>query len=445
MEGWKGYVISNKGLFFNIICIVTVIIGILFIGCNYTITELYQGILSWNLSVELSQYWYGLFIVYWIEIILLMVIWDLFWFQFREVFYQLYIELSNNAVKKKKIRLLVKLVRVKYGFGKLYYYVRIGWISYSSNEIKRMIDFITKDTIFGLIRKTCSIIFTLPVILASILTFISCYKINIMQLVIFKQIWNGKASLLWEHFTKLSAFVVLVLIIFLWYFISSKGVVRRSIAQANRKKLEDVIQLHRKSFNPISNVIIKGSKNIEYIIKSRDLVLDYWMIKEYPYVLEKQYKQKFNTGKYPRDLDNFLVEEIPEINEVIEGFEELLSPENKSISTYFSRYRYDLLMLFNHMKFEKIDDFERKMFTKVGLKDIIASKNADFDERIEFRKDCEEIQKSQELFEYTFNYYIINGVELLYEMYRYILILDKTLQVDSDKLGRALRTFAGKE
>ncbi|MFH7833194.1 hypothetical protein [Bacillus luti] len=445
MQGWRGYVISNKSLFFNVSCIVTVIIGILFIGCNYTMKEIYRITLNWNLGIELSQYWYGLFIVYWTEIILLVIIWDLFWYQVKEVFNHLYSELSNNAVEKKKVRLLVKLVRVKYNFEKIHYYVRIGIVSRPSNQTKRMIDFIINDTIFDLLKKTRSIIFSFPIILASILTFFAYYKVNIMLMVIIKQLWNEKASLLWEHFTKLSAVVVLVLIVSLWYFISRKGVVRRSIAQANRKKLEDVIQLHRQFFNPISNVIMKGSKNIEYIIKSRDLILDYWMIKEYPCVFKRPYDEMLNINRYLMNFENFLVQEIPEINKVTKCFEELLSPENKSISIYFSKYRYDLLILFNQMDIKETDELERKMFTKVGLKDIIASEHTGFSEKVEYRKDYEEIQRRQELFEYRFNNYVIEGVELLYEMYRYILILDKTLQVDSDKFDRALRTFLGKE
>ncbi|TBX75883.1 hypothetical protein E0M25_15030 [Bacillus mycoides] len=445
MQGWRGYVISNKSLFFNVSCIVTVIIGILFIGCNYTMKEIYRITLNWNLGIELSQYWYGLFIVYWTEIILLVVIWDLFCYQVKEVFNHLYSELSNNAVEKKKVRLLVKLVRVKYNFEKIHYYVRIGIVSRPSNQTKRMIDFIINDTIFDLLKKTRSIIFSFPIILASILTFFAYYKVNIMRIVIIKQLWNEKASLLWEHFTKLSAVVVLVLIVSLWYFISRKGVVRRSIAQANRKKLEDVIQLYRQSFNPISNVIIKGSKNIEYVIKSRDLILDYWMIKEYPHVFKRSYDEMININRYLMNFENFLVQEIPEIYEVTKCFEELLSPENKSISTYFSKYRYDLQVLFNQMNLKETDEIERIMFTKIGLKDIIASENAGFSKKVEYRKDCEEMQKSQELLEYRLDNCVIEGAEFLYEMYRYILILDKNLQVDSDKFGRALRTFLGKE
>ncbi|MCU5095790.1 hypothetical protein, partial [Bacillus wiedmannii] len=157
------------------------------------------------------------------------------------------------------------------------------------------------------------------------------------------------------------------------------------------------------------------------------------------------YDEMLNINRYLMNFENFLVQEIPEINKVTKCFEELLSPENKSISIYFSKYRYDLLILFNQMDFQETDEIERKMFTKVGLKDIISSEYTGFSEKVDYRKDYEEIQRRQELFEYRFNNYVIEGVELLYEMYRYILILDKTLKVDSDKFDRALRTFLGKE
>ncbi|WP_410989794.1 hypothetical protein [Bacillus cereus] len=447
MKGWKEYIISNKSLFIDVFCIIVGVIGLFWLIFNFTMNEIYQGVLDWNLSMELSRYWYVLFIVYLVEIILLMVIWDLFWFQLEKVFYHLYGEISNNAVEKKRVRLLVKLVRIKYGFYKIYYYVRIGWISYSSRQPKRIIDFIISATIFDLIRKIWSMIFKLPVVFASILTLVARYKIDIMQLVVFQRIWDEKVSLLWEHFTKLSAFVVAVLLIFIWYFVSSKGVIRRSIAQANRKRIEGVIEMHRKFPSLIINVIKTGSENIEYIIKNRDLILDCWMVKRYPFFLEKGTDKKVIINKYSNKIDEFLVKEIPEINECVKEMEELFSSENQSVARYVATYKYDLLVFYSQIGLRKAEHFEKIMFTKAGLERIVNPKIHDQNKGIgRHGKDDEDIKRDLEFFKrYVLNSYIIEGVEQIYLLYRYIIFVDRMLQVDADKLDRTLRVFTGKE
>lgn len=445
MKGLKEYIISNKGLFFDAFCIILGLIGLFWLIFNFTMNEIYQGVLDWNLSMEVSSHWYVLFIVNLVEIILLMVIWDLFWFQFEKVFYHLYVEMSNNAVEKKRVRLLVKLVRIKYGFYKVYHYVRIGWVSYSNRQPKKMIDFIISATIVDLVRKIWSMIFKLPVIFSSILTLIAHYKIEIMQLALFQRMWGERASLLWEHFTKLSAFVVAVLLIFIWYFVSSKGVIRRSIAQANRKKIEGVIEMHRKFPSIIVKVIKTGSENIEYIIKNRDLISDYWMVKRYPFFLEKGTDNKNIINKYSTNFDEFLVKEIPEITECVKEIEELFSSGNGSVARYVATYKYDLLVFYSQIGLRKAEYFEQIMFTKVGLERMINPKNRD--KGVGRRgKDEVDIKQDLEFFKrYVLNFYIIEGVEQIYLLYRYVIFLDKMLQVNSDKLDRTLRVLTGKE
>lgn len=173
-----------------------------------------------------------------------------------------YTELTQDAVKRKRVWLLVKLVRIRYSFNKLSYYMRFGWMSYSIDRRKKLRDFIVSSTILDFIKTIYSSMFKFPVILAILLTVFTNDMTKVIKLWILKeQPWVKGSSFLWEHFTKLSALVVLVLIFFLWYFVSSKGVIRLSIAQANRKKLEDVIQLHRQLNNLIMDMIITGSEN----------------------------------------------------------------------------------------------------------------------------------------------------------------------------------------
>jgi len=415
---------------------------------SYTLQEIWHIVINWNSNLEWSGQWYGIFAIYWIELLFVALIWDLFWFRLNYVFKFFYTKLTQYAVKRKRLWLLVKLVRIQYSFNKLSYNMQFGWISYSIDRRKELRDFIVSSTILDNIKTMYASMFRLPVILAILLTVVTNDMTKDIKLWIFKeQPWIKGSSFFWEHFTKISALVVLVLILFLWYFASSKGVIRRSIAQANRKKLEDVIQLHRHLTNITMEVIVKGSENLEYAVRCRESLLDYWTIKRYPYAIESHFNNEKKLRWGDRDSDYFLFNDIPEIIEIVNEFSRLLSVENQNISLWFSRYQYELMKVLTKTRINKVEYYEELLFTKNCFSRVFNPKKPRFEDELDFiKEENKEIQENRKFFERNvLNRNIIEGIELLYELYRYFHALNRLLHVDSDKTGRILRMFTGKE
>lgn len=448
MKKWIKFIHVETTLLIDLLFLLICALGMFYIFHIYSLQEIWRIVINWNFNWDWSDQWYGLFAIYWIEILLVALIWDLFWFRLNYVFNFFYTELTQDAVKRKRVWLLVKLVRIKYSFNKLSYYMRFWWISYSNDRRKELRDFIVSSTILDFIKTIYSSMFRFPAILAILLTVVTNDITKVIKSWILKaQPWVKESSFLWEHFTKISALVVLVLILFLWYFVSSKGVIRRSIAQANRKKLEDVIQLHRQLTNLIIDMIITGSENLEYAVRCRDSILDYWANKRYPYAIESNLQDIKKNGLDYRDSDYFLFKDIPEISGIVNEFSSLLSVENQNISLWFSRYKYELMKVLTRFRIMEVEYYEEYLFTKNGFNRVFDFKQSHFGEELDYKKEGnEEIHRNCEFFErYVLNRNIIEGIELLYELYRYNLALNRLLHVESDKIGRVLRMFTGKE
>ncbi|WP_411344510.1 hypothetical protein ACE3MZ_23590 [Paenibacillus sp. WLX1005] len=223
-------------------------------------------IIEWNHSFKWSNYWIGLYFIYLSEIFLIFLIFDLVMHQVLFVVRFFYSELTHLLVNKRWI--LVKLVRLKYGFDKFHYYVKPNILKYAGFEDKGLIKEITAARVIDILLSLFFSFLSFYSILAVVLTCLT-YDISLIDGAIngISEKWILVSQFLWENFTKLSAIIVFILIIFLWYFVSGFGVRQRAIAQANKKNLEEVIQLFRKLDEPIIEIILSGSKNIEYAIK----------------------------------------------------------------------------------------------------------------------------------------------------------------------------------
>ena len=278
-------------------------------------------------------------------------------------------------------------------------------------------------------------------ILAAILTSITLYYSYILVgIESIKHQWYKLFFLLWNNvFPKLSAVVVLILIIFLWYFVSSYGVRRRVIAQANKKKLEDVIELFIKLEKPVLNIVFEGSKNLEYALNRYDSIYEFWTLKEFN-TLPKEYPKLFIIDFHD---DYFLFSDITALNDLIEILEEMNNSENKMFASWFANYRYELrkFRFITSILVIKLEDYERLLFTKKGF-DKLSNVNQ-YQKKMKI--DEEMIRKKLASNREKLNWNIIEGLELIYAFYRYIEVINKILHMDSDKIGRGIRQFTGKE
>ncbi|WP_440705806.1 hypothetical protein [Heyndrickxia oleronia] len=447
MKKWIKFIYEDKTLLIDMLFILICMFATYYIFNSYTLAEIWRTIVKWNSNWKWTDYWYGMIALYWIEVILVVFIWDIFWFRLYYVSNIFYTELTQYLVKKKKLLLLVKLIRFQYGLNKFSYYMRFGWISYSTNSKRDLKDLIVSLTLFEFVKIISNSLFRFPTILALLLTLTNYMTEDIQLRNKYEQLLYKAFLFFSTQYTKLSALVVLVLILFIWYFVSGKGVIRRTVAQANRKKLEDIIQVHRQLTNLIMEMIMKGAENLEYTFKCRESILDYWTNKRYPLVSESNFKNIKLLRYGLTDVDEFKFLDIPEINKTVDEFSKLLSAENRNMSLWFSKYDYELVKVLTRFKITKAEYYEEYLFTRSGFDRLFDIKKSNFIEELDSTNEkVRKIQESRDFFErYVLNKNIIEGIELLYELYRYIHALNRLLHVDSDKIGRALRMFTGKE
>ncbi|TKI58685.1 hypothetical protein E8L90_26625 [Brevibacillus antibioticus] len=441
---WK-----NKSLIIEWIFFLATIIGLFWLYKSRTLFEIGRSIETWNHQWEWSTRWYGLLAIYWIEIVLLAFVWDLLWYRLHIQVRTFYNKFSHLWIKKKW--LLIRLIRFKYGFAKLRHYMRIAfYFGGSSKNRAEMIDYVVSPTPLDLFKIMFSFILGKASILAGILTLLTFNNsmFSTIQNTVFN-IWNQRVNFIWDNFTKLSALVVLVLIIFLWYFISRQGIVRRAVAQANRKKLEEVILLHRKLSHYAIEIILKGSENLEYAIDCYDMLVDYWTYKRFPDTSKVGYSEHLWYRWSYQESEYFQFKDIAEIEQFTEEIENINSPDNKEISRWFSRYKYELNIASVKFLFSRIEKLDRLLFTKNGFEELVKVpekySNA-FDTDVPEQNNSKIIQEEREFFKkYMLEESIIEGFELIFTLYRYFVVLENMLHIESDKIGRGIRTFTGKE
>ncbi|WP_151208777.1 hypothetical protein [Paenibacillus yonginensis] len=375
MKNTKKLLLKESTLLVDLAFIFFILCGVSTIFVIYTPKEVLVRIIEWNRDLEWSQNWWGLYTVYLIEAFLISFFWDLILYRFFFVTNFFYRELTNRLIKKRW--LIVKLIRIKYGFDKIYYYLRPGMIKSSSTSDKELIDEITAPKVYEWIKFLFFVVISFHSLLAGILTFLTYEGSPIGKVISYsKDKWGEGLHFLLDNLTKLSAVVVFVLLIFLWYFVSKYGVTRRAIAQANKKKLEDVIQLFRKLDEPISKVILKGSENIQYAFNCYDLIQEFWVFNKYPNVFIKSHRNYLITEWEREGSNYFLFNDIAEIDDVIKGLEILNSPENKKFTYWFSRYRFELVRFINmtSIRVDKLGTYDRLLFTKKGFSSITEKK-----------------------------------------------------------------------
>ncbi|AIQ15879.1 hypothetical protein H70357_03585 [Paenibacillus sp. FSL H7-0357] len=439
----KQFLSENKPLIIEWLFILSILLVLVGIILYHTPVGFGRLVNSWN--HEWASNWFGLFAIYWIEIVLLMFIWDLFWFRLAGLVETMYDELSHLWIKKKW--LLIKLIRFKYGFDKLRFRMRIAFYFGGGKSRQELIDYVGYPTIVELLKSVFYIIIGRTSILAGIFTVLTfdSSSFDVVQNEAIN-LWNESTTFLWDNFTKLSAVVVLVLLVFLGYFVSRQGVIRRAIAQANRKKLEEIVQMHRKLSHIIIGIILTGSKNVEYAINCYDLLVEFWAHKIQPDTSVAA-RRKWAHQRY-KDSKDFRFEDISELELFLEELDKLKLADNADISRWFWRSKYELISLFVLSSTSlKIDQINRLLFTKKGFEDmnkIPENYFASSDGVEEFDADIIQAEVD-EYKKYTLESYIIEGIELIFILYRYIKVIETMLHIDSDKPGRGLRAFTNKE
>lgn len=354
----------NSRKFVNWILLLINLVIIIFIIEMYTPVGIWDFVAEWNLEISQGRIIW-LFLIYWGEIFIILLFWDLL---IRKVSVEVSIlldDISERLLKVKKIRLAILGIRLNYGICKLSFFLRLGWCRYGLsdedeivwNSIRRPPPI--KDTILGI----CFSLIKLPALISLFLTAINLRWIELSN------VSNELKSLgsldfdFWEYIKLLSPLTVFVLIVFIGYFISFRGNMRRAIAQANRKKMEDIIQKQRDLSEAIGKAINLIASNLQYVINCQELVADLWIHSKLPHYVDEKQRLWIDLN-----IENYCFRDIPELEIISQKLIELNSNGNKNAMRAFSGYKYEFLTLATNSGFLNSEKLNEIFFTKQGMK-----------------------------------------------------------------------------
>lgn len=432
MDGRK---VLNKRKIVNYFLILIVLVVAFFVFRTYSLRDVCNDIIEFNLEMSQEKFIW-IFLIYWGEIFIVLIFWVLLVDKISLEVSLLLDRLSEYLLKTKKIRLAILCIRVNYGFSKLMYFLRLGWRIHGSSENDKIVwNSIRRPPIKDILLGVFFALIKLPALIAIFLTAISLtyLELNDIQEIV-KNLSSFKFDF-WEDIKLISPLTVVVLIVFIGYFISFRGNIRRAIAQANRKKMEDIIQKQRDLVEIIGDSLYSISSNLQYVIECQDLVADLWIHSRFPSYEDDRYKLWSDLS-----VEHYCFKDIPELEIISQKFDELNSNGNWGASRAFSSYKYEFLTLVSRSRLLNSVKLNEIFFTEKGMKTLI---NNDEHPIIEYSK--EQIEKMRKNYLESIPRSIVKSLELLYTFGRYYDEMNKLLNFKTDKVGRTLRMFTGKE
>ena len=285
MEKSKTVAIMKISKIFKYISLLIAVILLLFFW-KIMINE----VISTNLKVSQGNL-FVLTFIFWLEIIFLLVIYDLVIFNLYSIIRYYLRELGEWAVRTKKVSCALYIIRLNYYFLRLSRLLRLGWVTYDSDEKSLVWIGISKLTLTKLIFNIFKIIISIPMLLA----FLSaCFSLRILRVDIthylskFQEILISILQIkvnISDVFLRLPAIVALVTIlptVFFFYFYSQKREVRKVIDKENGQYFEEVILLFERLLIWVNHHIYQISENFDYVINCQDLIIEVFLEKEIP-------------------------------------------------------------------------------------------------------------------------------------------------------------------
>lgn len=357
--------------------------------------------------------------IYWLELISLLVIYDL-------VISKLHIgisyyldELGQYAVRMKKVGIALYTIRLNYYLLRITRLLRLGWVTYSESEKSSVWIGLSKRSLVQLVLNIFRIMVSLPMLSALLF---ACFSLKILSRGITYYLFNIQEFLkeisklkinISDIFSSLPALVALITIvpvIFFFYFYSQKRDVRKIIDKENSQYFEEVVLLYEKLLIWIDKHIYKLSENFDYVIKCQDSIVEAFLKKEVPNytaLVEKQYY-------ISRKTKSFRFAEIADLTELQEIITKLSSDRLVKFTRIFSIKRFDIWHLyfwdFHSLRDERI---ERSFYTKKGMAFKISERLIypyDFTKKEIAKKRKEELS--------ILSWTIYNDLKLLYRLKR---------------------------
>lgn len=376
-------------------------------------------VISTNLEVSQGNL-FALIIIFWLEILFILVICDLVIIELHSGVSYCLSELGRCAIRTNKVGIALYTIRLNYYLLRLSRLLRVGWVTYGSGEKNSVWIGISKLSLTQLPFKIFRLIINAPMFLA----FLSaCFSLGILKVDVayhlhklqefLRSISQIKVSI-GDIFSRLPAVVALMSllpILFFFYFYSQKRDVRKIIDKENSQYFEEVVLLYEKLLIWIDNHIYELSENFNYVIKCQDLIVEIFLKKEVPNYISLSGKQYYILG----DIKMYRFIEVTDLTEFREIISKLSSVRLRKYTRIFSVKRFDIwnLYLFDFPLLNEEEKIERSFYTKKGMSsklDNLHTFSCDFTQ-----KQIEERRKEEQS---LLSWSIYDKLELLYRFKR---------------------------
>ncbi|RSJ91147.1 hypothetical protein [Streptococcus cristatus] len=399
---------------FNIILSLIALVLVLFFR-----QVIVNSVVSTNLEVS-QRNLYVLTIIFWLEILSLLVIYDLVIIElYSGVSYYLS-KLGQWAVRTKKVSIALYTIRLNYYLLRLSRLLRVGWVTYGGGEKSSVWIGLSKLSLTQLSLNIFRLIISTPMFLAFLF---ACFSLKILKgdvayyLHKLQEFLRGILQIkvnIGDIFSRLPALVALMTIlpiVFFFYFYSQKRDVRKIIDKENSQYFEEVVLLYEKLLIWIDNHIYELSENFNYVIKCQDSIVEIFLKKEVPNYISLAGKQ-YNI---PREIETFRFVEITDLTEFREIMSKLSSDRLKKYTRIFSVKRFDVwyLYFFDFPLLNEEERLERCFYTKKGI-------SYKLDNRHTFPYDFtqDQIEKRRKEEHFLLSWSIYDDLKLLYRFKR---------------------------
>ena len=414
MEKSKTVAIMKISKIFKYISLLIAVILLLFFW-KIMINE----VISTNLKVSQGNL-FVLTFIFWLEIIFLLVIYDLVIFNLYSIIRYYLRELGEWAVRTKKVSCALYIIRLNYYFLRLSRLLRLGWVTYDSDEKSLVWIGISKLTLTKLIFNIFKIIISIPMLLA----FLSaCFSLRILRVDIthylskFQEILISILQIkvnISDVFLRLPAIVALVTIlptVFFFYFYSQKREVRKVIDKENGQYFEEVILLFEKLLIWVNHHIYQISENFDYVINCQDLIIEVFLEKEIPNYVSLTEKKYYRT----EGIEEFNFLEISDLSELREIVTQLMSDRLIKFTRIFSINRFDIWQFYlrDFDSLSEEEEIEKLFYTQKGMASKLAKR---YTYSYDVTKDKLEQERKKE--QSCLSWSIYKNLESLYRLMR---------------------------
>lgn len=376
-------------------------------------------VVSTNLEVSQGNL-YVLTIIFWLEILSLLVIYDLVIIElYSGVSYYLS-KLGQWAVRTKKVSIALYIIRLNYYLLRLSRLLRVGWVIYGSGEKSSVWIGLSKLSLTQLSLNIFRLIISTPMFLAFLF---ACFSLKILKgdvayyLHKLQEFIRGILQIkvnIGDIFSRLPALVALVTIlpiIFFFYFYSQKRDVRKIIDKENSQYFEEVVLLYENLLIWIDDHIYELSENFDYIINCQDSIVEIFLKKEVPNYIALAGKQYY----IPREIETFRFVEIADLTELREIMTKLSSDRLRKCTRIFSVKRFDIWYLYfwDFPSLNEEEKIERSFYTKKGMSSKLDKRHTlphDFTQ--------EQIEKRRKEEHFLLSWSIYDDLKLLYRFKR---------------------------